>query len=336
MVMEQDRAHQIDISDLFRLKSYEFGKSSCESLPDVVVGNCDSPEWGIHKETENYRCWTLIIYLVIVQVDFIDIVNIWKDHSQCFHSLIIKLIVSKTQLCILGVVIVIKVLEHNWCRFLLHTVVFEDVLDQINWKWPIFLLCLDLRHAFKDVGQLWNLQELVRNFTFSRSVWEEFHWLVSESRRLQYANIELFFREIRINLHFFLCDVWHCIWIFGRITLVDLEVLFTLHTVIGCAYCWLVISPSFDGFLTEHVFHDWIDNDSVGSLRLGSDYSLRNRVTVDHFHKVYDVLVRQSGSFLQKEWIVDILGSIVLHLTLSEGETERWWCLFNWATALAG
>ena len=56
MVMEQDRAHQIYIGDFVRLKSDKFGKSSSESLSDVVVGNCDSPERRIHKETESYRC----------------------------------------------------------------------------------------------------------------------------------------------------------------------------------------------------------------------------------------------------------------------------------------
>ena len=36
------------------------------------------------------------------------------------------------------------------------------------------------------------------------------------------------------------------------------------------------------------------------------------------------------------KWIVYIFGSIILHLALGEGETERWRCLFNWSTALAG
>ena len=54
MIMELNRAHQVDVSQLLRFLTDHFGQGATESGPDVVVGHSDSSERWVQKEGESH------------------------------------------------------------------------------------------------------------------------------------------------------------------------------------------------------------------------------------------------------------------------------------------
>ena len=81
MIMELNRAHQVDVSQLLWLLTDHFGQGATESSPDVVVGHSDSSERWVQEEGESDSCRGLIGDLVVVELELIDVLNVWKDES---------------------------------------------------------------------------------------------------------------------------------------------------------------------------------------------------------------------------------------------------------------
>ena len=81
MIMELDWAHQIDVSQFLWFLTDHFGQGATESGPYVVVGHCDSSERWVQKERESHSGWGLVRDLVVVKLELIDVLNVWKDES---------------------------------------------------------------------------------------------------------------------------------------------------------------------------------------------------------------------------------------------------------------
>ena len=54
MIMELNRAHQVDVSQLLGFLADHLGQGAAESGSDVVVGHSDSSERGVQEEGESH------------------------------------------------------------------------------------------------------------------------------------------------------------------------------------------------------------------------------------------------------------------------------------------
>lgn len=82
--------------------------------------------------------------------------DVRQDTSQCFDSLLVQLEVPEAELCVFGVLVIVKVGQDDRGCFHLDAVVLEDVLNEFSTKRSLFLLCLNLRQTLEDVVHLGN------------------------------------------------------------------------------------------------------------------------------------------------------------------------------------